>query len=142
VRLSLGQQREAPAGELDGFRRVPPQAGAPGADCRGEPQQKLAVLPVAFGRPLGFFQEGFGVVRPAGDHQSHRVLDEQPGPQALGFGRQCFQPTQRGGAFAALHCPFDAFLDQPCREVVVGGGERVPYGLGKVAVALVPAGGP
>ena len=142
MHLSVGQQREAPAGELDGFWRVPPEAGAPGPDGRGEPQQKPAFLPVGFGGPLGFFQEGFGVVRPAGDHQGHRVLDEQPGPQALGFGRQCLKPTQRGGALAALHCSFDAFLDQPSREVVVGGGERVPYSLGKVPIVLVPAGGP
>jgi hypothetical protein len=70
------------------------------------------------------------------------VLDEQPGPQALGFGRQCLKPTQRDGALATLHRPFDPFLDQPRREVVVGGGERVPYSLGKVPVALVPGGGP
>ena len=57
---------------------VPPEAGAPGPDGRGEPQQKPAVLPVDFGRLLGFSQEGFGVVRTAGDHQGHRVLDKQP----------------------------------------------------------------
>jgi hypothetical protein len=58
------------------------------------------------------------------------VLDEQPGMSALGFGRQRLEPTQRGGAFAALHCPFGAFLYQPRREVVVGGRERVLDGGG------------
>ena len=136
-----GQEREGPPGKFHGFGRVSPEAGAPGPDGRGEPQQEPAVLPGSLRRPLGFFQEGFGVVRPAGDHQGHRVLDEQPGPQALGFGRQCLQPTQHGDALAALHGPFDAFLDQPRREFVVGGGERVLYRLGKVPVALVPTGG-
>jgi hypothetical protein len=70
------------------------------------------------------------------------VLDEQTGPQALGFGRQCLKPTQRGGTLAALHCTFDVFLDQPRSEVVIGGGKCVPYSLGKVPVALVSAGGP
>jgi len=69
------------------------------------------------------------------------MFDEQPGPQVLGFGRQCLQPTQRGDALAALHRPFDAFLDQLRRKVMVGGGERVLDRLSDQPVALVPTGG-
>jgi hypothetical protein len=67
-RLFIGQEREGSPGELDGFRRIPPEAGEPRPHGRGEPQQNPAVLTVAFASLLGFFQEGFGVVRPAGDH--------------------------------------------------------------------------
>lgn len=61
------------------------------------------------------------------ERQGHGVPEEQPGPEALCFYRQCLQPTEHGWELAAAQRAPDALLGQACRPLVVGRGERVAY---------------